>query len=530
MAWIGSATRSFRMCYFWGGTGIKTWKALDRNRLVTLGATGVASGSYNDAGILKNLLKQNVRAISGYPGRTEVHLAVERGEVDGECGTLEGMPENWFTEHKINMVLRMSETKTPEFPDDVPWVGEFVTARPTTWPALRLLIAANELGRPFVASRQVPAEQIETLRTAFDATMRDPNYLAFATKRGLGTSAVTGKEAQDRSRRSSPRRKRWWSGPGSHQVNAAQQRAAKQDLRTWIAQMEAAGELQKISGADRERRSAASSTSPCARSATGACCSTTSRAIRAASRARQPLHLGDAHRADARPARRHQGGRSRRFWRDYMREPTIPPRRCRRGLLPRTPQRGDDIDLMKIPTPRWHEQDGGHFIGTGCMVIMRDPDTGWINYGAYRVQVHEKRLASVMFSKGKHGDLIMRHYHERGEPCPIAVVVGMHPALFVVAGLEIPYGKNEFEAAGGLLGEPIHIINGPATGLPIPGQCRDRLRGLCPPDDLIDEGPLGEWTGYYAGGKKKEPAIRIETLLASQRSDPDRRHPGHPAE
>jgi tripartite-type tricarboxylate transporter receptor subunit TctC len=196
VAWIGSATRSFRMCYFWGATGIKTWKGLDRNRLVTLGATGVASGSYNDTGILKNLLKQNVRAISGYPGRTEVQLAVERGEVDGECGTLEGMQESWFRENKINMVVRMSETKTPEIPDDVPWVGEFVTSR-EDMQALRLLIAANELGRPIVASRQVPSEQIEMLRAAFDATMRDPNYLAFAAKRGLGVSAVSGKEAQE---------------------------------------------------------------------------------------------------------------------------------------------------------------------------------------------------------------------------------------------------------------------------------------------------------------------------------------------
>ena len=60
-----------------------------------------------------------------------------------------------------------------------------------------------------------------------------------------------------------------------------------------------------------------------------------------------------------------------------------------------------------------------------------------------------------MCSKGKHGDLIKRRYHERGEPCPIAVVCGMHPALFMIAGLEIPYGKNEYDAAGGLLGEPV---------------------------------------------------------------------------
>jgi tripartite-type tricarboxylate transporter receptor subunit TctC len=196
MAWIGSATRSFRMCYFWHGTGIKTWTGLSRSREVTLGATGLNSASYNDAAILKNLLKQNVRAIAGYPGRTEVHLAAERGEVDGECGTTEGLPENWLRDRKINMVLRMSESRTPEIPDDVPWVGEFVNSQ-ADMEALRLLIAANDLGRPIVASRQVPPEQIEMLRSAFDATMRDPNYLAFAAKRGLSVSPVSGKDAQE---------------------------------------------------------------------------------------------------------------------------------------------------------------------------------------------------------------------------------------------------------------------------------------------------------------------------------------------
>ena len=172
----------------------------------------------------------------------------------------------------------------------------------------------------------------------------------------------------------------------------------------------------------------------------------------------------------------------------------------------------------KIPTPRWHEHDGGYYIGTGDMVIMRDPDTGWINYGAYRVQAHDKNLATVMCSKGKHGDMIKRSYHERGEPCPVAVVCGMHPALFMVAGLEIPYGKNEYDAAGGLIGEPVEVIMGPRTGLPIPAHAEIAFEGFVHPNDLIDEGPLGEWTGYYAGGMKKEPAIRIETFM--HRDDP----------
>ena len=208
-----------------------------------------------------------------------------------------------------------------------------------------------------------------------------------------------------------------------------------------------------------------------------------------------------------------------RYWRDHMREsPSIEPVAVNGGPVLENVSEGKKVDITKIPTPRWHEHDGGYFIGTGCMVVMKDPDTDWINYGAYRVQAHGPGVASVMTSKGKHGNLIMRKYHERGEACPIAVVCGMHPALFMVAGLEMPYGKNEYDAAGGLLGHPVEIINMPKTGLPVPANAEIAFEGFVHPDDMVDEGPLGEWTGYYAGGKNPEPAIRIETLM--HRDDP----------
>ena len=203
-----------------------------------------------------------------------------------------------------------------------------------------------------------------------------------------------------------------------------------------------------------------------------------------------------------------------RFWRNYMKEAkTIAPVKVQSGAVLENVSRGDQVNLLKIPTPKWHEHDGGPYIGTGCMVVMKDRNSGWINYGCYRVQAHDRRTASVMSAKGKHGNLIMRGYHEHGEPCPVAVVVGMHPALFMVAGLEIPHGKNEYDAAGGLIGEPVRVIDGPVTGLPIPADAEIAFEGMIYPDDLVEEGPLGEWTGYYAGGKKMEPAIRVESLL-----------------
>jgi UbiD family decarboxylase len=207
------------------------------------------------------------------------------------------------------------------------------------------------------------------------------------------------------------------------------------------------------------------------------------------------------------------------WWRNYFKSaPSKPTKAVNGGPLLDNVLEGKEVNIKKIPTPVWHEEDGGPYIGTACLVAMKDPDSGWVNYGTYRVQSHEPNVASVMVSPGKHGLIIMRKYHERGQPCPVAVIAGMHPALFMLGGIEIPYGKNELEAAGGILGEPIEIINMPKTGLPVPANSEIAFEGLIHPDDRIKEGPLGEWTGYYASGSDLEPAIRIETLM--YRNDP----------
>ena len=207
------------------------------------------------------------------------------------------------------------------------------------------------------------------------------------------------------------------------------------------------------------------------------------------------------------------------WWRGYMRDaPMIKPVQVNGGPLCENIMEGKDVNLEKIPTPVWHEHDGGPFIGTACLVIVKDPDSDWINYGAYRVQVQGPNLATVMISPGKHGRIIMQKYHDRGQPCPVAVVVGVHPAMFMLSGLEIPYGKSEFEAAGGIFGEAVEIMNMPKTGLPVPANAEIAFEGHIHPNDVMQEGPLGEWTGYYAGGSRPEPVIRIDTMM--HRNDP----------
>ncbi len=294
----------------------------------------------------------------------------------------------------------------------------------------------------------------------------------------------------------------------------------KQDLRTWIANIEAAGELQHVTGADREEEIGGivdfyqrSTGNPAVLFDDVPGYAKGHRVLANILTAvpRINLTLGMAADAPEMDLVHH--------WRRYMKDAkTISPVDVKTGALLENVDEANSINLFKIPVPKWHELDGGYYIGTGCMVIMKDPDTGWINYGAYRVQAHDAAVASIMCSKGKHGNLIMRKYHERGEPCPLVVVCGMHPALFMIAGLEIPYGKNEYDAAGGLLGEPVEIINGPRTGLPIPAHAEIAIEGLVYPGETIEEGPLGEWTGYYAGGVKQEPKIRVQTMM--HRNDP----------
>jgi len=179
---------------------------------------------------------------------------------------------------------------------------------------------------------------------------------------------------------------------------------------------------------------------------------------------------------------------------------------------------GDKVDLLKFPVPFMHELDGGRFIGTACLVTTRDPDEGWVNFGAYRGMVHDKNSMGLYISPGKHGSIQRNKYFERGKPCPVIVSVGQDPVLFMVSGNEIDYGVSEFDYAGGLKGGPIEVIEGKSTGLPFAANAEIVIEGWMDPKDRKTEGPFGEWTGYYASSSRPEPVIRVENIY--YRNDP----------
>lgn len=180
---------------------------------------------------------------------------------------------------------------------------------------------------------------------------------------------------------------------------------------------------------------------------------------------------------------------------------------------------GDDVDLLAFPTPMWHPGDGGRFIGTASMNIMKDPDSDWVNVGTYRNQIHSRDSMGIYISPGKHGLLIRNKYFARGEKCPIVVVVGADPLLFMASCAEgIDYGQSEMAWAGGVRGEPIEVVRGRHTGIPFPATAEIAIEGWIEPGDEHNEGPYGEWMGYYAGGHGDSPVIRVSAIY--HRDDP----------
>ena len=176
------------------------------------------------------------------------------------------------------------------------------------------------------------------------------------------------------------------------------------------------------------------------------------------------------------------------------------------------------VDLTKLPAPRWNELDGGRYLGTGCAVITRDPETGWVNVGSYRVMVHDPRSVGVMILHGKHGRLHYEKWWSQGLPAPMAISLGHDPLLSILSGVEIPSDVSELNVAGAIQGTPIEVLESDLTGLPIPAQSEVVIEGFLHPNNFREEGPFGEFLGYYSSDRPMVPVLDVKRVL--RRSDP----------
>lgn len=174
----------------------------------------------------------------------------------------------------------------------------------------------------------------------------------------------------------------------------------------------------------------------------------------------------------------------------------------------------DDVNVFDLPSPKFYDKDGGRYIGTACFMVVRDLETDEINLGTYRSQVLDEKTVGAQILKGKRGDRILQKYRKAGKKMPICLVVGCDP-LLMLAGSAMVENASEYDVVGTLRGEPVEIVEAGLTGLPIPATAEIVLEGYIDADNLREEGPFGEYTGFYTDElfkTIKKPAIDVKRI------------------
>ncbi len=195
--WIGNTTDTPNVVTAWHTTGIRTIKDAMQRELV-VGATGTASGSYLYPYALNQLVGTKFKIVTGYPGGNDINLAMERGEVGGRgsnsWASWKSTRPQWLAEKKIFILVQVALKRNAELPD-VPTMAE-LAKNDADRQVLTFISADTAISRPLVTNQGVPRERVEALRQAFDATMKDPEFLAEAQKSKTDISPMTGAQAQ----------------------------------------------------------------------------------------------------------------------------------------------------------------------------------------------------------------------------------------------------------------------------------------------------------------------------------------------
>ena len=194
---------------------------------------------------------------------------------------------------------------------------------------------------------------------------------------------------------------------------------------------------------------------------------------------------------------------------------------CKEVIIP-----GDRANLLSFPIPQIKALDCGRYIGTWDIVVLKDLDSNWVNWGIYRCMVKDERNFTVLllpaFQAGvpllnQHGGAIFGKYEAAKKPMPVALVIGANPACHFAAMTSFDYGVSEEEMAGGLYGSGVPLVKCETSDLMVPADAELVVEAEVLPGVRVDEGPFGEYTGHVAHSGQA-PLARVTCI--THRRDP----------
>ena len=191
--WLGSISSDVSLCISSKASKAATFADLKTQPFRVAGQSA-GSDSYVFAALLKNLFGAHIKIISGYPGTSDMVLAMERGEVDGMCGisysSLRSRFGRLLRDHSVNLLVQAAVERDPILAD-VPAMAELASTDEDR-SIIKLLMGTQRMARPFMAPPGIPGDRKDALRLAFDRTMRDPTFVADAQKQEVDVSPMTG--------------------------------------------------------------------------------------------------------------------------------------------------------------------------------------------------------------------------------------------------------------------------------------------------------------------------------------------------
>jgi tripartite-type tricarboxylate transporter receptor subunit TctC len=192
ISWIGTPTTETNICISMARAKVRTFKDLQESELI-IGNTGVGTGTYSYPKALNGIFGTKFKLISGFPSSTDVFLAMERNEVDGICESLDSVISkrpDWIATKKVNVLFYGGAKPTIDL-NGAPFIAD-LGRNADEKQALEFLYAGQGIGRPFVAPPDLPPERLKMLRDAFNATMKDKDFVADATKQKLDVEPEDG--------------------------------------------------------------------------------------------------------------------------------------------------------------------------------------------------------------------------------------------------------------------------------------------------------------------------------------------------
>ena len=205
------------------------------------------------------------------------------------------------------------------------------------------------------------------------------------------------------------------------------------------------------------------------------------------------------------------------LWDEGLANP-IKPKIVKTGPCKENIMKGDEVNVYKFPALMLHEGDGGRYIGALHTTVTKDLDSDWVNWGCYRIMIHNKNTLGGFVGPQQHMAEMFRKYEAKNMPMPFAAVIGTDPIVQALSFSSLPYGADEADMAGGIRKQAVELVKCETNDLYVPATAEVVIEGHVLPHVRADEGPFGEYSGYRASPRAARIVYKIDCI--TYRNDP----------